>query len=196
MSFDNSVFSLFKQASAAAVLTVLIGSVPQASAGEQSEERIATLKTMAGAMRYAAELVNSKRVLAGHKALNGTICKNGLGDNCSGEESIALRCGFPDATPDGIVRALDADLGVISDDMPAPENKWVYVYKKWNTDASQILISMNGAPIPDAFESDEELTYKNKCYVFYNTPCFHDPHNPKFDGNHKGIQIRIFTDGC
>ncbi len=195
MKFDSCVFNLFKRVSAVAVLTVLTGTVPQVSAGEQTAERIAALKAMASALRYSAELVNSKRVLAGHKALNGSLCKNGLADNCSEEESIALRCGFPDATPDGIVRALDADLGEISEDGAVPENKWVYVYKKWK-DASQILVSMNGIPIPDAFESNEELTYKNKCYIFYNTPCFHDPRDSKFDGNHDGIQIRIFSDGC
>jgi hypothetical protein len=200
MGFGKNYCVFLKRTVEAAVFSLMIASVPAASAGDgQSKEtqaRIAALKTMATALRNSAELVNSKRILAGHEALDGSICMNGLGDNCPQDESIALRCGYPDATPDGIIRALNAGLEQLGDELPPPDSKWVFVYKEWSADARQILVSLNGAPISDSFESEEELTFKHKCYIFYNTPCYVDPRHSKFDGNHEGIQIRLFTDGC
>ncbi len=191
--------TLLKHTVIAAVMTASLGVLPQAMAednSKQSADRIASLKLMASALRNSAEIVNAKRLLVGHNELDGSICKKGLTENCSPEESIKIKCGFPDASPDGILRALDADMGQVGENLPVPKTKWVYAYKVWDTKASQIIISLNGAPISYSFESQDDLTYKDKCYIFYNTPCFEDPTDSKYDGNKKGIQIRLFTDGC
>ncbi len=194
MSLKGKSISVCSALTAAVVLWGVSSFSGQALADNLKDNRIAALKTMAGALRHAAELVNAKRELAGLEK-DEAMCPTGFDNSCREEEKIAVKCGFPDATPDGIVRALNADLGKIVDGR-VPDNKWVYVFKEWDKDARQILVTLNGAPVPDAFEAGEDLTVKHQCYIFYNTPCYQDPRDTKHDGNLNGIQIRLFTDGC
>ena len=195
MGLCNKFFSL-KNIAALTVLSSVFILHPEAVAGSHTAARIDILKSMVRTMRYTADLVNAKAAVKGHIDPDGYFCPKGEGQSCTDDEKIKMRCGFPDATPDGIIRALDFNIGLKEDDKPEPNTKWLYVYKEWNKDATQILITQKGLPIPDAFQSEDEWTYKNMCYIFYNTPCFQDPTYYKFDGNLKGLQIRVITDGC
>ena len=100
-----------------------------------------------------------------------------------------MKCGFPDATEDGILRALD---GTFSTD---GNSDWTYKFKQWESGATQILVSVKGMTIPNAYQTEYPKTYTNQCYVFYNTPCY-EATNSMHNGNLGGIQIKVFTDGC
>ena len=100
-----------------------------------------------------------------------------------------MKCGFPDATEDGILRALD---GTFSTD---GNSDWTFKFKPWESGATQILVSVKGMTIPNAYQTEKPETYTNQCYVFYNTPCYKAT-DSQHNGNLGGIQIKVFTDGC
>ena len=202
MGSRKKIFYL-KNITVAAALFSFSVLLPEASAenqshevGKSSETIKKNLKSMVRVMRYTADMVYAKAAVSGHVNPNGYFCPKGEGAICNDNEKIKMRCGFPDATPDGIIRAMDFNIGLKEEDKPDPDTPWVYVYKEWNKDATQILVTKKGLPVPDAFQSEDEWTYKNQCYIFYNTPCFQDPNYSKFDGNVNGVQFRVFTDGC
>ena len=202
MGSRKKIFSLKNITFAAALFSFSV-LLPEASAenqshevGKSSETIKKNLKSMVRVMRYTADMVYAKAAVSGHVNPNGYFCPKGEGAICNDNEKIKMRCGFPDATPDGIIRAMDFNIGLKEEDKPDPDTPWVYVYKEWNKDATQILVTKKGLPVPDAFQSEDEWTYKNQCYIFYNTPCFQDPNYSKFDGNVNGVQFRVFTDGC
>ena len=107
----------------------------------------------------------------------------------SSKDAVRVKCGFPDATEDGILRALD---GTFSTD---GNSDWTYKFKQWESGATQILVSVKGMTIPNAYQTEYPKTYTNQCYVFYNTPCY-EATNSMHNGNLGGIQIKVFTDGC
>ena len=62
---------------------------------------------MVRVMRYTADMVYAKAAVSGHVNPNGYFCPKGEGAICNDNEKIKMRCGFPDATPDGIIRAME-----------------------------------------------------------------------------------------
>ena len=160
----------------------------------QGDARASALQGLAGAMKGAATLVHGKALVANKVSSSGDqfVCIGSTSQSSCSETSkdaVRVKCGFPDATEDGILRALD---GTFSKD---GNSDWTYKFKKWDSGATQILVSVKGMTFPDAYQSDEPKTYTNQCYVFYNTPCYED-NNTQYNGNLGGIQIKVFTDGC
>lgn len=160
----------------------------------QGDARASALQGLAGAMKGAATLVHGKALVANKVSSSGDqyVCIGSTSQSSCSETSkdaVRVKCGFPDATEDGILRALD---GTFSTD---GNSDWTYKFKKWDSGATQILVSVKGMTIPNAYQTDDSDTYTNQCYVFYNTPCYKD-NNSQYNGNLGGIQIKVFTDGC
>ena len=160
----------------------------------QGDARASALQGLAGAMKGAATLVHGKALVANKVSSSGNqyVCIGSTSQsscNQSSKDAVQVKCGFPDATEDGILRALD---GTFSKD---GNSDWTYKFVTWPSGATQILVSVKGMTFPDAYQSDEPKTYTNQCYVFYNTPCYED-NNMQYNGNLGGIQIKVFTDGC
>ena len=160
----------------------------------QSDARASALQGLAGAMKGAATLVHGKALVANKVSSSGDqfVCIGSTSQsscNESSKDAVQVKCGFPDATEKGILRALD---GTFSKD---GNSDWTYKFKEWESGATQILVSVKGMTFPDAYQTNESETYTNQCYVFYNTPCYEDT-NPQHNGNLGGTQIKVFTDGC
>ena len=160
----------------------------------QGDARASALQGLAGAMKGAATLVHGKALVANKVSSSGDqfVCIGSTSQSSCSETSkdaVRVKCGFPDATEDGILRALD---GTFSED---GNSDWTYKFKKWESGATQILVSVKGMTIPNAYQSNERGTYENQCYVFYNTPCYKAT-DSQHNGNLGGIQIKVFTDGC
>ncbi|MBQ8706461.1 MAG: type II secretion system protein [Succinivibrionaceae bacterium] len=161
----------------------------------QGDARVAALKGMAGAMKSAANLTYGKATVSG-KIVNdwtktSTVCMSG-GTSCDESQQVTVRCGYPDATENGILRAVEINASKYGS---SDSTDWKYVTKKWESGAVQILISLNGVSLPEAYQSDKSSTYTNQCYVFYNTPCYNAT-DPQHSSNLSGPQIKVFTDGC
>jgi len=159
----------------------------------QGDARASALQGLAGAMKGAATLVHGKALVA-NKVSSGAqyVCIGSTSQsscNESSKDAVRVRCGFPDATDDGILRALD---GTFSED---GNSDWTYKFVKWPSGATQILVSVKGMTFPVAYQTEDPKTYTNQCYVFYNTPCYEDT-NQQHNGNLGGTQIKVFTDGC
>ena len=160
----------------------------------QGDARASTLQGLAGAMKGAATLVHGKALVANKVSSEAQyVCIGSTSQSScspSSKDAVRVKCGFPDATEDGILRALD---GTFSTD---GNSDWTYKFKKWEeSGATQILVSVKGMTIPDAYQTEYPETYTNQCYVFYNTPCY-EATNSMYNGNLGGIQIKVFTDGC
>ena len=164
----------------------------------QGDARASALQGLAGAMKGAATLVYGKALVANKVSSDAQyVCIGSTSQsscNPSSKDAVRVKCGFPDATEDGILRALD---GTFSTD---GNSDWTFKYKEWGTSGpssgpTQILVSVKGMTIPNAYQSNVSDTYTNQCYVFYNTPCYKD-NNSQYNGNLDGIQIKVFTDGC
>ena len=160
----------------------------------QSDARASALQGLAGAMKGAATLVHGKALVANKVSSSGDqfVCIGSTSQSSCSETSkdaVRVKCGFPDATEDGILRALD---GTFSND---GNSDWTYKFVTWPSGATQILVSVKGMTPPDAYQTEDSDTYTNQCYVFYNTPCYKD-NNSQYNGNLGGIQIKVFTDGC
>lgn len=163
----------------------------------QGDARASALQGLAGAMKGAATLVHGKALVANKVSSSGNqyVCIGSTSQSScspSSKDAVRVKCGFPDATEDGILRALD---GTFSED---GNSDWTYKVKKWGdnpTDPTQILVSVKGMTPPDAYQSNVSTTYTNQCYVFYNTPCY-EATDSQHNGNLGGIQIKVFTDGC
>ena len=162
----------------------------------QGDARASALQGLAGAMKGAATLVHGKALVANKVSSEAQyVCIGSTSQsscNKNSKDAVRVKCGFPDATEDGILRALD---GTFSTD---GNSDWTYKVKKWGdnpTDPTQILVSVKGMTIPVAYQSNVRGTYENQCYVFYNTPCY-EATDSQHNGNLGGIQIKVFTDGC
>ena len=160
----------------------------------QGDARASALQGLAGAMKGAATLVHGKALVANKVSSSGDqfVCIGSTSQSSCNENSkdaVRVKCGFPDATEDGILRALD---GTFSED---GNSDWTYKFVTWPSGATQILVSVKGMTFPDAYQSNERGTYENQCYVFYNTPCY-EATDPQHNGNLGGTQIKVFTDGC
>ena len=160
----------------------------------QGDARASALQGLAGAMKGAATLVHGKALVANKVSSSGNqyVCIGSTSQsscNQSSKDAVQVKCGFPDATEDGILRALD---GTFSKD---GNSDWTYKFVTWPSGATQILVSVKGMTFPDAYQSNVSDTYTNQCYVFYNTPCY-EATDSQHNGNLGGIQIKVFTDGC
>ena len=160
----------------------------------QGDARASALQGLAGAMKGAATLVHGKALVANKVSLSGDqyVCIGSTSQsscNKNSKDAVKVKCGFPDATEDGILRALD---GTFSTD---GNSDWTYKFQKWESGATQILVSVKGMTPPNAYQTEKPETYTNQCYVFYNTPCY-EATDPQHNGNLGGIQIKVFTDGC
>ena len=160
----------------------------------QGDARASALQGLAGAMKGAATLVHGKALVANKVSSSGDqyVCIGSTSQsscNQSSKDAVQVKCGFPDATEDGILRALD---GTFSKD---GNSDWTYKFVTWPSGATQILVSVKGMTPPDAYQTEEPKTYTNQCYVFYNTPCY-EATDSQHNGNLGGIQIKVFTDGC
>ena len=160
----------------------------------QGDARASALQGLAGAMKGAATLVHGKALVANKVSSSGDqfVCIGSTSQSSCNENSkdaVRVKCGFPDATEDGILRALD---GTFSED---GNSDWTYKFVTWPSGATQILVSVKGKTPPNAYQSNVRGTYENQCYVFYNTPCY-EATDPQHNGNLGGIQIKVFTDGC
>lgn len=165
----------------------------------QGDARASALQGLAGAMKGAATLVHGKALVANKVSSSGDqyVCIGSTSQsscNESSKDAVRVKCGFPDATEDGILRALD---GTFSTD---GNSDWTYKVKEWPSSGAtpgptQILVSVKGMTFPDAYQSNVSDTYTNQCYVFYNTPCY-EATDSQHNGNLGGIQIKVFTDGC
>ena len=160
----------------------------------QGDARASALQGLAGAMKGAATLVHGKALVANKVSSSGNqyVCIGSTSQsscNESSKDAVRVKCGFPDATEDGILRALD---GTFSKD---GNSDWTYKFVTWPSGATQILVSVKGMTFPDAYQSNVSDTYTNQCYVFYNTPCY-EATDSQHNGNLGGIQIKVFTDGC
>jgi MSHA pilin protein MshA len=159
----------------------------------QGDARASALQGLAGAMKGAATLVHGKALVANKVSSEAQyVCIGSTSQsscNQSSKDAVQVKCGFPDATKDGILRALD---GTFSED---GNSDWTYKFVTWPSGATQILVSVKGVTFPDAYQTEYPETYTNQCYVFYNTPCYKDT-NSMHNGNLGGTQIKVFTDGC
>ena len=160
----------------------------------QGDARASALQGLAGAMKGAATLVHGKALVANKVSSSGDqfvcICSTSQSScNENSKDAVRVKCGFPDATEDGILRALD---GTFSTD---GNSDWTFKFKPWESGATQILVSVKGMTFPDAYQTEKPETYTNQCYVFYNTPCYKAT-DSQHNGNLGGIQIKVFTDGC
>ena len=160
----------------------------------QGDARASALQGLAGAMKGAATLVHGKALVANKVSSSGDqfVCIGSTSQSSCNENSkdaVRVKCGFPDATEDGILRALD---GTFSKD---GNSDWTYKFVTWPSGATQILVSVKGMTFPDAYQTEKPETYTNQCYVFYNTPCYKAT-DSQHNGNLGGIQIKVFTDGC
>ena len=160
----------------------------------QGDARASALQGLAGAMKGAATLVHGKALVANKVSSSGDqyVCIGSTSQsscNQSSKDAVQVKCGFPDATEDGILRALD---GTFSKD---GNSDWTYKFVTWPSGATQILVSVKGMTFPDAYQTEKPETYTNQCYVFYNTPCY-EATDSQHNGNLGGIQIKVFTDGC
>ena len=160
----------------------------------QGDARASALQGLAGAMKGAATLVHGKALVANKVSSSGDqfVCIGSTSQSSCNENSkdaVRVKCGFPDATEDGILRALD---GTFSKD---GNSDWTFKFKPWESGATQILVSVKGMTFPDAYQTEKPETYTNQCYVFYNTPCYKAT-DSQHNGNLGGIQIKVFTDGC
>ena len=160
----------------------------------QGDARASALQGLAGAMKGAATLVHGKALVANKVSSSGNqyVCIGSTSQsscNQSSKDAVQVKCGFPDATEDGILRALD---GTFSKD---GNSDWTYKFVTWPSGATQILVSVKGMTFPDAYQTEKPETYTNQCYVFYNTPCY-EATDPQHNGNLGGTQIKVFTDGC
>ena len=164
----------------------------------QGDARASTLQGLAGAMKGAATLVHGKALVANKVSSEAQyVCIGSTSQSScspSSKDAVRVKCGFPDATEDGILRALD---GTFSKD---GNSDWTYKVKEWPSSGAtpgptQILVSVKGMTFPDAYQTEKPETYTNQCYVFYNTPCY-EATDSQHNGNLGGIQIKVFTDGC
>lgn len=125
----------------------------------QGDARASTLQGLAGAMKGAATLVHGKALVANKVSSEAQyVCIGSTSQSScsqSSKDAVRVKCGFPDATEDGILRALD---GTFSTD---GNSDWTYKFKKWESGATQILVSVKGMTIPDAYQTEKPETYTN-----------------------------------
>ncbi len=165
----------------------------------QSDARKAALEGLAGAMKSAAMMAYGKAVVAG--ADGGTesyICMNkSATSSCQSTDADAVEvlCGYPNSTEAGIVKALDVSLSDITANDKTTD--FVYRTKVWPSGAKQVLMTLNGQSLPEAYRQEDATTYENQCYIFYDSPCLKIPNGDgTYYKNNSSISIKVFTDGC
>ena len=124
----------------------------------QGDARASALQGLAGAMKGAATLVHGKALVANKVSSSGDqfVCIGSTSQSSCNENSkdaVRVKCGFPDATEDGILRALD---GTFSTD---GNSDWTFKFKPWESGATQILVSVKGMTFPDAYQTEKPETF-------------------------------------
>ncbi len=164
----------------------------------QGDAKRASLEGVAGAMRGAASMIYGKSLIAGKtSATSGWICMSGsAATSCTGSESdaVKIRLGYPDASADGIIRAVDID-AVAAGSSDADSHDFVYRVKTWESGLRQILVGFDASSVPDSYQDSAASSgsYNDKCFLFYDTPSISG-----VDGvdSTSGPRILIFSGGC
>jgi MSHA pilin protein MshA len=120
----------------------------------QGDARISALNGLKGAVKSAVSMTYSKAILKGvekaNKEAGATVCSTGsaASPTCADDDTIKLVFGRPDASANGIIKALDIEVDLPSGEGNAATNN---TNSEWNykvVDTSVIIFSSSSALKP------------------------------------------------
>ena len=192
MLVKNSGFTLIELVLVIVILGILSASAAPKFMNLATDARIASLHGLKAAMTSARNMVHSKAIIAGLDKAGYEekyICLNGSAKaSCDSSNGIEIRVGYPTATPNGILAALDID-AVAYNSSDVNKHEWQYRTYDWNnaTGDKQFFIGPVGIPLPEKYEDNN---IQSGCYIFYDSPS-----GNQYINTAKG-RIIMITNGC
>lgn len=135
----QSGFTLIELVVVIVILGILAATAAPKFMNLQGDARISALNGLKGAVKSAVSMTYSKAILKGiEKKETGTVCSTSEGTSgCSGDE-IKLVYGRPDATADGLLKALDLDATEWSNKVDDEGTMLIYSASSTVEDTNQI----------------------------------------------------------
>ena len=167
-------FTLIELAVVIVILGILAATAAPKFMDLQKDARISKLNGLKAAIRSAENMTRSKAVIAGldtrDAPLGGTavyVCESGAATaTCTSADGISISHGYPSATADGILKALDID-AVPAGNSDVRQHDWAYRVKVWDTGEGQFLIAPSDMTVPEQYDSGSPAS---GCYIFYDHP--------------------------
>lgn len=150
----QSGFTLIELVVVIVILGILAATAAPKFMNLQGDARISALNGLKGAVKSAVSMTYSKAILKGvekaDKAAGATVCSTGLSTatTCAAADTIKLVFGRPDASANGIIKALDIEVDLPSGEGDAATNN---TNSEWNykvVDTSVIIFSSSSALKP------------------------------------------------
>lgn len=150
----QSGFTLIELVVVIVILGILAATAAPKFMNLQGDARISALNGLKGAVKSAVSMTYSKAILKGvekaDKAAAATVCSTGLSTatTCAATDTIKLVFGRPDASADGIIKALDIEVDLPTTGQSADANN---TNSEWNykvVDTSVIIFSSSSALKP------------------------------------------------
>lgn len=150
----QSGFTLIELVVVIVILGILAATAAPKFMNLQGDARISALNGLKGAVKSAVSMTYSKAILKGvekaNKAAGATVCSAGsaVAPTCATEDTIKLVFGRPDASADGIIKALDIEVDLPTTGESADANN---TNSEWNykvVDTSVIIFSSSSALKP------------------------------------------------
>lgn len=131
----QSGFTLIELVVVIVILGILAATAAPKFMNLQGDARISALNGLKGAVKSAVSMTYSKAILKGVEKADkddaATVCSTGLATatTCAAEDTIKLVFGRPDASADGIIKALDIEVALPSGEGDAATNN---TNSEWN----------------------------------------------------------------
>ena len=129
----QSGFTLIELVVVIVILGILAATAAPKFMNLQGDARISALNGLKGAVKSAVSMTYSKAILKGveksDKEAGATVCSTGLATatTCAADDTIKLVFGRPDASKDGIIKALDIEVGELGEsDVNNTASEWNY----------------------------------------------------------------------
>jgi MSHA pilin protein MshA len=147
----QSGFTLIELVVVIVILGILAATAAPKFMNLQGDARISALSGLKGAVKSAVSMTYSKAILKGvekaDKEAGATVCSTGLATatTCADDDTIKLVFGRPDASANGIIKALDIEVGLPGEgDKNNTNSEWNYKV----VDTSVIIFSSSSALKP------------------------------------------------
>ena len=156
----QSGFTLIELVVVIVILGILAATAAPKFMNLQGDARISALNGLKGAVKSAVSMTYSKAILKGvekaDKAAGATVCSTGLSTatTCAATDTIKLVFGRPDASADGIIKALDIEVDLPTTGQSAQSAQSTVANNtnsEWNykvVDTSVIIFSSSSALKP------------------------------------------------
>lgn len=150
----QSGFTLIELVVVIVILGILAATAAPKFMNLQGDARISALNGLKGAVKSAVSMTYSKAILKGvekaNKEAGATVCSTGsaASPTCADDDTIKLVFGRPDASANGIIKALDIEVALPSGEGDAATNN---TNSEWNykvVDTSVIIFSSSSALKP------------------------------------------------